>query len=292
MNIPLRVAAALGAVTALALTGLVPAAASPLTPARAFAASDYERDLTGDGAPDVMVYRTDLPNFGTWIWSNNGSGRFASAAKVTTVGYEAMVIRVGDWNEDGAEDFMGLSSGSLELYMGDGGGSTSGSWDVVHDDWTGRSFFVGPGDFDGDGHPDLISRTPGGTLWLDSGDADHGFVSGAAISSGWTGVTAIVTPGDFDSDGFVDIIVRDKVGGLWLYPGDGAGGLLPRVKVSAGWQNATAIFSVGDFSMDGPADIMARDRTGAVWLYPGDGSGHLGARVKIGSGWNSVRIAP
>jgi len=43
-----------------------------------------------------------------------------------------------------------------------------------------------PGDFNGDGHPDLLARTPAGSLYLYRGNGTGGFLGGGTvIGTGW-----------------------------------------------------------------------------------------------------------
>ncbi|MEO6826815.1 MAG: GH25 family lysozyme [Microbacteriaceae bacterium] len=150
---------------------------------------------------------------------------------------------------------------------------------------TPQSPIIGVGDFDGDGHADLVGRKPDGTLWLYPGDNDGGFRPGLAIGSGWGSFDAVFGAGDFDGDGHADLVGRSPDGTLWLYPGDGSGGFLsPRV-IGSGWGVFDTVFSAGDFSGDGHADLVGRKPDGTLWLYPGNGAGGFLSATQIGVGW-------
>jgi hypothetical protein len=49
----------------------------------------------------------------------------------------------------------------------------------------------GPGDWDGDGHPDVISRNTSGRLLLYPGNGSGGWGSPRQIGTGWSGMTVI-----------------------------------------------------------------------------------------------------
>ncbi|PZS28436.1 MAG: hypothetical protein DLM59_14595, partial [Pseudonocardiales bacterium] len=56
--------------------------------------------------------------------------------------------------------------------------------------WNGMTAFDGSKDFTGDGHPDLLARTPAGALVLYRG---NGLTLGSpsVIGVGWTGMSAL-----------------------------------------------------------------------------------------------------
>ena len=108
--------------------------------------------------------------------------------------------------------------------------------------WSGPTAFVTPGDFDGDGYPDLIVRDRSGYLWLYRGN-DAGTFSNVRtkIGTGWQNATAIFSVGDFDGDWDADLLGRGATGVLYSYSGNGAGTLGPAHKLNAGWQKATFV---------------------------------------------------
>jgi hypothetical protein len=146
------------------------------------------------------------------------------------------------------------------------------------------------GDFNSDGHADVLARTSSGAFFLHRGNGSGGWLSPAAaeVGSGWNGMTALVSPGDFDGDGRNDVLARDSAGALWLYPGNGSSGWDQRRQVGSGWNGMSTLVAGHDFAGDGNPDILAVDGSGVLWLYPGDGKGGWLAARSIGSGWNSM----
>ncbi len=149
----------------------------------------------------------------------------------------------------------------------------------------------GVGDFNGDGHTDLIARDSAGNLWLYPGNGSNALTNRVELgvgSAGWSTATAIVPAGDFNGDGKPDVILRDSSGNLWLYPGNGANGFGTPSEIATGWQGMTAIQNVGDFTGDGHVDLVARDSSGNLWLYPGNGTGGFLTRIQIPGNWSAM----
>lgn len=101
--------------------------------------------------------------------------------------------------------------------------------------WQVYTALVAPGDFTGDGRPDLIGRDTAGDLWLYRGDGHGGYAPRERVGTGWQIYTALVSPGDLDGDGRPDLAGRDAAGDLWFYEGDGKGGYSPRERIGNGY---------------------------------------------------------
>ena len=83
-----------------------------------------------------------------------------------------------------------------------------------------------PGDFTGDGRPDVLAVRSNGGLYLYRGNGRGGFAgSGAKIGAGWGTFVRLFSPGDFTGDGRSDVLAVRSNGGLYLYRGNGRGGV-------------------------------------------------------------------
>ena len=83
---------------------------------------------------------------------------------------------------------------------------------------------IAPGDFSGDGKPDVLARTSTGAMLMYRGDGVGGLIdNGIQIGGGWNGFIDILPAGDFDSDGKPDVFGRNASGQLLVYRGNGAG---------------------------------------------------------------------
>ena len=163
------------------------------------------------------------------------------------------------------------------------------TWDtprVVGTGWAVFTIVFSPGDFDGDGHNDVLARDSAGNLFLYPGNGAGGWLPTVQVGAGWNIFDSIIAGGDFNGDGNNDVLARDNVGGLFLYPGDGIGGWLAPQKVGAGWQVFDKIMASGDTDGDGAMDVFARDRSGVLHQYPSNGHGAWKSPVVVGPGWD------
>jgi hypothetical protein len=202
-----------------------------------------------------------------------------------------------DWNGDGPGDVLAVHpDGRLLLYAGNG----SGGWappvprPIGGAGWTGFNALMAPGDFSGDGKPDLLVRDAQGQLLMYRGNGTGTWATGIGqvVGGGWGPFTALLAPGDFSGDGFPDVLARDSAGGLLMYRGDGDGGWLTGngEQIGSGWQGFSAIFPGGDFCGDGKPDVLARATDGTLLMYRGNGAGGwvTGTGEPIGTGWNGL----
>ncbi|WP_156996899.1 SpoIID/LytB domain-containing protein, partial [Knoellia aerolata] len=191
-----------------------------------------------------------------------------------------------DFAGNGFSDLVARdASGTLWNYPTDGRGGWLGRTRVATG-WPAVPEVVAPGDFSGDGIPDLMTRSmTTGVLTLHQGTGSGTIASSGKVGGGWNTFTAILAPGDLDGDGAVDILGRDSAGVMWLYPGTGTGSWKARVSKGSGWGSLRELEAVGDFDGDGGTDLMGKNATGALYLLRFSASGaYLGAKV-VGNGF-------
>jgi heme oxygenase len=253
-------------------------------------------DWSGDGHADVLAVD---PGERLLLYRGNGAGGWITAAGVPIgAGWGAFtaVLSPGDFTGDGRPDLLvRRSDGILLLYRGNGaGGFLTGMGEPIGSGWAPFTAILAPGDFSGDGKPDVLARRADGALMLYRGNGAGGWITGAGeqIGSGWQHFTAVIPGGDFSGDGKPDVLARRADGALLLYRGNGASGWVTGAgeQIGSGWQQFTALTSGGDFSGDGRADVLARTTDGTLLLYRGNGAGGwvTGAGERIGAGWGPL----
>lgn len=156
-------------------------------------------------------------------------------------------------------------------------------------DWTRR--VISPGDFNGDGRPDLLTRRADGTLWFHAGTGSGNFSAPRQIGSGWQVFNSLVAVGDYNGDGRADIVARHVDGNLYFYAGTGSvtatsEGYRPgRIIGSGGWGEFRHLIGIGDSNGDGRTDILAVRPNGSAVIYRGTGSGAHGPAVSAPGDW-------
>ena len=188
-----------------------------------------------------------------------------------------------DFNGDMKPDLLALTStGRLYAYYGNGATGFLLSSKLVGIGWQSFTAIVAVGDWNGDGHSDLIVRNAAGTLTVYFGSVS-GFTRGQTVGIGFKGLT-LIGPGDWTGNGFPALIARDGTGRLWLYHSNGTTLVGPPSLIGIGWLGLKMV-APGDWNGDGFPDLIARDPSGNLWLYKGNGTGFAGGRTLIGIGW-------
>jgi hypothetical protein len=146
-------------------------------------------------------------------------------------------------------------------------------------------------DFDGDGFPDMLWRSPNGltSLVLMNGNAVKSYVSFGSIDSSWI----IGGTNDFNGDGKTDILWRNTGTGstiVMIMNGTSIDSVLDLGTIAASWRAV----GTGDFNRDGHTDILWRNSdTGGTLITLMNGASYLGVADLgyIDLGWQIVDIA-
>jgi hypothetical protein len=229
------------------------------------------------------------------------SGTLAAATgSPLVVGVEPLSVAVGDFNGDGIPDLAFADGGSeisigfVSVMLGNGAG---GFTPAVNSPFSLGSFVdpssIAVGDFNGDGHLDLVTANTDDTVSVLLGDGLGGFTlaTGSPIAvGGWTGSVAV---GDFNGDGIQDLALAMGSDGVGILLGNGKGGFTPSTgsPIAVGGQPFSV--AVGDFNGDGIQDLAIADGVSNVAVLLGNGSGGFTAAAgsPIAVGVDPVAIA-
>jgi hypothetical protein len=204
-----------------------------------------------------------------------------------------IVVAVGDWNHDGKPDLVvgnnissPTGSVSFETLLNNGNGTftAKATYVVVSSgNFAGVTAIV-PGDFNGDGIPDLAvveGTTDIVQLWLGNGDGTFTLKSTTAVGSGPGSAVA----GDFNADGNLDLAVgnfNDNTISILL--GNGNGTFTAGTTVHAPGSYDVNAMTVGDFNNDGVLDLATACDDTCVVVFPGNNNGTFGSPIVTTAG--------
>ena len=245
-------------------------------------------DFNGDGQADIL-WRHDSGLISDWLGEEDGgfADNFANAAANVATSWQ--VVGTGDFDNDGHDDILWRhDSGLITNWLGEDDGGFGDNFANAAANVATSWHVAGTGDFNGDGHDDILWRHDSGliTNWLgedDGGFADNFANAAANVATSWQ----IVGTGDFNGDGEDDILWRHDSGLITNWLGEEDGGFTANnahalSQVSLEW----SVADIGDYNGDGHDDILWRHDSGLITNWLGTGNG--GFAVNNGNALNSV----
>jgi hypothetical protein len=238
-------------------------------------------DVNGDGYADIVARST---TGATSVFAGTPSGRLGAELATMSRRFATVdqLTGVGDFDEDGRNDLVGRTSAGhrLVLFRGRGDGAFEKPRRLAHR-WGGYNLTTGVGDFDGDGHVDLLARSRG-RLYLVPGTGG-GIARPVLLGRKWGHLDVITGRGDVTGDRVPDVVVRVRKTGLtYVHPGDGAGELTGRI---GGWRQFRQqrwLAVVGQLAGNGKADVVGINRGGGVRVYPHTGRRNVAGTIDTG----------
>ncbi|HEY1685870.1 MAG TPA: FG-GAP-like repeat-containing protein [Tepidisphaeraceae bacterium] len=212
-------------------------------------------DLNGDSKTDLVVSQADSSYAGAiTVLLGNGNGTFGAPVEYSnTSGAQAAVI--GDFNGDGKEDVAiataSYGSGAIGLFLGRGGGVLDAPMLYTASGIDPQS--MATGDFNHDGHPDLVTanyQDSSISVFLNNG---HGAFNAPQTYSVGLGPISVAV-GDFNDDGLPDIVTANYLDNtISVLINNGTGGFNSPETFNVG--NGPNSVVAADFNHDGYSDI-------------------------------------
>ncbi len=142
-----------------------------------------------------------------------------------------------------------------------------------------RIFSVG--DWDRDGHSDLVARRiKDGALTLRLGDGTGKFGTGKPLATGFGNVDLLAAVGDMTGDGYPDLMGQPRGAAMRIYPGNGTKGLrasyVAHSSIAGGRQ-----MGIGRWDRDGAPDTLIRDHRKLSVIHGNGPGGLTGSPRKI-----------
>ena len=240
-------------------------------------------DVSGDGHPDLLVRGARSGT--TWVVPGDGAGglqpriggwgRFAGASWLAVVGQlaDGRGPDIVGWNAESADLRVFPNSGRRNL------GRTVDTGITLRR----TNLLLNVGDWDRDGHGDVMTRRASGAMWLYAGRGRDRFASPTVAATGWSWATDVTAAGDVTGDGYPDLMAQDSTGAFRVYPNDRRGGFRASF-VARGATDGARLIGVGLFDGDDTADSVVRRTGGSLWLWAGDGAGGLVTSRQVGRG--------
>lgn len=211
-----------------------------------------------------------------------------AAASNFSAGTSPNGVAIGDFNNDGNQDFAVASqtSSNVTVWLGNGtGGFTSGA----NFPTGGNAFSIAVGDFNNDGKQDMAAcnRSPANNVAILIGDGLGSFTR-TNVGAGSSSIQAVI--GDFNNDNKQDLVTANNTSNnVTLLLGNGAGGFASGGTFAVG--TAPDGLAVGDFNSDNNQDVVTTSsNTSNLSLLTGNGAGSFATAVAIPAGSVSGKI--
>jgi len=230
-------------------------------------------DINEDGLPDILASHWIFGG-GPTISFGTAPGQFGAPQGLPFIGAGTSVFRLADFDADGHLDLLSIVGAtpfsSLSVVFGNGDGSF-GQQVGVNGNFT-SPIDADVGDFDADGHLDLVvyngssGFSPGAVLaFLGNGDRSFKQPVDITPSPFLFGAAGVVRVGDTNGDGFDDFVLTTGVSmPTILSLGDGR---FAQASCTSCVQTTARDFELADLNGDDRADLVTPN--GVLLAQPG-----------------------
>ena len=189
---------------------------------------------------------------------------------------------VGDFNNDGNQDFAVIlaNSSNIAIRLGDGAGNFSSTTNIGT---ISLPSSIGIGDFNNDGNQDFAAPIVAlSSVSIRLGDGTGNFSGTTNISV--TNFPGSIAVGDFNNDGNQDFATANGISNsVSIRLGDGTGNFSGTTNISVSTQ--TGRIMIGDFNNDGNQDFaVSNSNSNSVAIRLGDGTGNFSGTTSVSVG--------
>ena len=252
-------------------------------------------DFNGDGHADVL-WQNDNGSVAIWLMDAAGTTPIAAPLIGTNPGPAWHVKGTGDFNGDGHADILWQNdNGSVATWLMDAAGTTPIAAPLIGTN-PGPAWHVkGTGDFNGDGHADILWQNDNGSvaIWLMNA-AGTTPIAEPLIGTNPGPAWHVKGTGDFNGDGHADVLWQNDNGSVatWLMDAP-APPRSPHALIGTNPGPAWHVKGTGDFNGDGHADILWQNDNGSVatWLMDAAGTTPIAAPLigtNPGPAWHTI----
>lgn len=236
-------------------------------------------DLDGNSTRSLLlvVENSGGGGFTIDLLQGLGGGVFG-APQILSSDVTSRYLGFADLSGSGRQDIVYSSATGTNILVNHGGGQFTEIAPAALAGLTGR-FAVG--DFDGDGHPDLLVQKSQSAFQSDPisffhGNGDGTFAAPKSAALPISGSLDFLTAGDFNGDGHLDVVgAFDNNLAYLLGNGDGT------FSVQTVLNDAAVAISTADFNGDGIQDVSTVNRFGTVSLELGGPGKALAAPLAL-----------
>jgi phospholipase C len=193
-----------------------------------------------------------------------------------TTGAGAAAVVVGDFNNDGHQDFAVTNpvAGTVSIFLGTGKNTFTAGATLTPPAGNTEPVSIAVGDFNNDGHLDLaVGFIPSSTITIFLGDGTGNFTAATTLTDIVNPVSIAVA--DMNGDGHLDLIVaNNEINTIAVLLGQGDGTFLRTSDGPATNLSGPTSVAVADFTGDGIPDVaIANQTSGTVDILTGVGDG-------------------
>ena len=252
-------------------------------------------DFNGDGHSDILWQNA---NGQASIWEMNGTSQVAGGSALVgpNPGPSWKAVGTGDFNGDGDSDILWQNAnGQASIWEMNGTSQVAGGSALVGPNPGPSWKAVGTGDFNGDGHSDILWQNTNGQVAIWEMNGTSQVAGGSALVGPNPGPSwKAVGTGDFNGDGHSDILWQNTNGQVAIWEMNGTSQIAGGSAVLAADPGPSwKVLGADDFNGDGFSDILFQNTNGQAAIWEMNGLTQIAGGSQLvgpnpGSSWRAV----